>query len=75
MTQPNSTSDAMKPLRVSDKLAFARTQREIQNLEADGITYFQMFNAMADLFHQEKQPELSRLMAEAAYHCYQQDYD
>lgn len=75
MTQSDSTSDSVKKLQVPDKQAFLETQDAFQRLEADGITRFQMFNALADLFNREQQPELSKLMADAAYKCYQQGFD
>ncbi len=68
-------SSSVEQLAVSDRQAFLKTQDSFKKLEADGITRFQMFNALADLFNREQLPELSSLMADAAYQCYQEDFD
>ncbi|WP_346290548.1 hypothetical protein [Sphaerothrix gracilis] len=57
---------------LSDRRAFAETQRTVIQLEGTGVSDFQFFNALADLYHRRGRSELSAMMAEAAYHCYQQ---
>lgn len=53
--------------------AFAKTRRVFKELEAIGVSEFQMFNALADLYYERGQPEISELMAEAAYKCFQRE--
>jgi hypothetical protein len=53
--------------------AFTTTRKVFTELEAAGISDFQIFNALSDLFHQRGEPEISELMAEAAYRCFQKD--
>ena len=58
---------------LSTQEAFVATWRAYQDLEAMGISDFDIFNALADFFYRKQEPEISRLMAEAAYLCFQRD--
>lgn len=58
---------------LSTQEAFVATWRAYQDLEAMGISDFDIFNALADRFYRKNEPEISRLMAEAAYLCFQRD--
>lgn len=58
---------------VSSEQAFTQTVRVFKDLEAEGITNFQIFNALADLFYKRGRSDLSELMAEAAYRCFEQE--
>ncbi|MBD2091642.1 hypothetical protein H6F67_17505 [Microcoleus sp. FACHB-1515] len=58
---------------MSAEQAYTITVREFKSLEAQGITDFQIFNSLADLFHKRGRPDISELMAEAAYRCFDRD--
>ncbi|PSP03278.1 MAG: hypothetical protein BRC51_10355 [Cyanobacteria bacterium SW_12_48_29] len=49
------------------------TRRAFLELEGSGISDFEIFNALADLYYQRGEAEISQLMAEAAYKCFQRD--
>lgn len=66
----NSGQGNTKP---SDRRGFLETQRAFADLEGQGISDFNIFNALADLYHQRGESEVSRLMAEAAYQCFLRD--
>jgi len=69
--EQNSTVTAKSP--VSTPEAFVATHRAFTDLQAMGISDFDIFNALADFFYKRKEHEISRLMAEAAYQCFQRD--
>ncbi|MFE4104702.1 hypothetical protein [Almyronema epifaneia] len=71
-TLNSETPPAASQNGLSDRQAFAATQRAVLQLEGSGVSDFQFFNALADFYHRRGQSDLSALMAEAAYHCYQQ---
>ena len=58
---------------LSTKQAFLATRRAFKELEAKGASNFDIFNALADLFYERGEPEVSELMAEAAYKCFQKE--
>jgi hypothetical protein len=58
---------------VSAEQAFTSTVRAFKELEAAGISNFQIFNALADLFYKRGRPDVSELMSEAAYRCFQRE--
>jgi hypothetical protein len=60
-------SQAISQLALSDMEAFVSTRRAFRELEAMGVSEFQFFNALADLYHEKREPEISALLAEAAY--------
>lgn len=57
--------------QLSAKQAFIATRRAFQDLEASGASQFDIFNALADLFYERGESEISELMAEAAYRLFQ----
>lgn len=59
--------------QLSTKQAFLATRRAFQDLEAKGASNFDFFNALADLFYERGESEISELMAEAAYKCFQKE--
>ncbi|PSP19427.1 MAG: hypothetical protein BRC58_01240 [Cyanobacteria bacterium QS_8_64_29] len=61
------------PRSVSERDGMRMAQAAFRDLEGRGISAFEIFNALADLYHQRGDPELSQLMAEAAYRCFQRD--
>lgn len=58
---------------LSTKQAFLATRRAFNELEAQGASNFDIFNALSDLFYERGEPEVSELMAEAAYKCFQKE--
>lgn len=58
---------------VSAKQTFIATRRAFTDLEAMGASDFDIFNALSDLFYQRNRPDISELMAEAAYRIYQSE--
>lgn len=56
---------------ISQSEAFTVTKKTFTDLEARGISNFDIFNALADLFYGRGDPEISQLMADAAYKCFQ----
>lgn len=70
--QPQQEETA-KPLKVSDREAFSQAIKMFEELEAMGASDFQIFNGLADLFHTRGQSDVSELMAEAAYKCFQKN--
>lgn len=58
--------------KLTERQAFAATQKAFKNLEAQGASDFAIFNSLAELFHQRDRAKVSELLAEAAYECYQQ---
>ncbi|MBE9179067.1 hypothetical protein IQ268_10890 [Oculatella sp. LEGE 06141] len=79
MVESNSLGDggqnqsAVSERSVPAREAFVSTRKAFTDLEAAGITDFQIFNALADLFHERKMPDVSELMAEAAYRCFERE--
>jgi len=71
--QTGQNSAVIASSSVSTQEAFVATQRAFTDLEAMGISDFDIFNALADFFYKRKEPEISRLMAEAAYQCFQRE--
>jgi len=67
----NSAVSAGSP--VSTQEAFVATRKAFTDLQAMGISDFDIFNALADFFYKRKEPEISRLMAEAAYQCFRRE--
>ena len=63
--------DGTNDNQLSAKRAFIVTRRAFQDLEAAGASQFDIFNALADLFYERGEPEISELMAEAAYRVFQ----
>lgn len=56
---------------ISQSEAFTATKKTFTDLEARGISDFDIFNALADLFYSRGDSEISQLMADAAYKCFQ----
>lgn len=73
MATDASQNGAEQGSPLSTPEAFVATWRAYQDLEAMGISDFDIFNALADHFYRKDEPEISRLMAEAAYQCFQRD--
>lgn len=69
----NQPSESSIGSSMSAEQAYTITLREFKALEAQGITDFQIFNSLADLFHKRGRPDLSELMAEAAYRCFERE--
>ncbi|MGF1479129.1 MAG: hypothetical protein ACFB4I_06525 [Cyanophyceae cyanobacterium] len=67
----NPGCDEQAQFQLSTKQAFIATRRAFEELEAQGATNFDIFNALADLFYKRGEPEISALMAEAAYRFFQ----
>lgn len=67
------TLSAIASSGVSDREAFIRSRKMFQDLEAIGVSHFQIFNALAGLFYERGQTDVSKLMAEAAYQCFQRE--
>jgi hypothetical protein len=67
---PQINRDNQKIL--TDRQTFAAVQNAFKELEAQGASDFAIFNGLAELFYQRDCAEVSELLAEAAYHCYQQ---
>jgi hypothetical protein len=68
-----SCSDNQNSKYISAKHTFIATRRAFTELEAMGASDFDIFNALSDLFYQRNRPEISELMAEAAYRIYQSE--
>lgn len=58
---------------LSARQTFVETRRFIQKMEGMGASDFDIFNALSSFFHERGETEISSLMAEAAYHCYQKE--
>ncbi len=71
--QDEQNSAVIAEAPVSTQEAFVATHRAFTDLQAMGISDFDIFNALADFFYKRKEPEISRLMAEAAYQCFQRE--
>jgi hypothetical protein len=71
--QPNPAPDLPLGSPLSAEQAYTSAQQRFKDLEAQGITDFQIFNALADLFHKRGRPDISELMAEAAYRCFERE--
>ncbi|MBZ8182383.1 MAG: hypothetical protein SAL07_14790 [Oscillatoria sp. PMC 1051.18] len=67
----NPELKSVKNSPLSERQAWLETRRAILDLEAKGISDFVIFNALADLFHQRGEAEISHLLSEAAYRCYE----
>lgn len=77
MGASSSSQDGQYPAPARNKLstqeAFGATRKAFTDLEAMGISDFDIFNALADFFYQRQESEISRLMAEAAYQCFRRE--
>lgn len=72
-SQHPERKDGISYSPLSARQAFIATRRAFQDLEADGASQFDIFNALAGLFDERGEPEISELMAEAAYRVFQQN--
>jgi len=73
MSASSSSQEGQYPAtrtQLSTQEAFGATRKAFTDLEAMGISDFDIFNALADFFYQRREPEISRLMAEAAYQSF-----
>ena len=71
--EPSKPSIDSMSAEMSAEQAYTIAVREFKSLEAQGITDFQIFNSLADLFHKRGRPDVSELMAEAAYRCFERE--
>jgi hypothetical protein len=63
--------DQVTGTTISQAEAFAATKRAFTDLEAMGVSGFDIFNALADLFYSRGESEISQLLADTAYQCFQ----
>ena len=56
----------------SGKEAFLATRKAFTELEAE-VSDFEIFNALADLFYERGQGDISELLSEAAYRCFSRE--
>lgn len=74
MTEPDLSQNNGHQVRgttISQKEAFAATREAFRDLEAAGASDFDIFNALADLFYSRGDAEISQLLADVAYKCFQ----
>ncbi|MEC4991755.1 MAG: hypothetical protein SAJ37_23715 [Oscillatoria sp. PMC 1068.18] len=67
---PNPELNTVENSVLSERQSWIETRRAILDLEAKGISDFVIFNALAELFYQRGEAEISQLLSEAAYRCY-----
>jgi hypothetical protein len=60
------------PPQKSGKQAFLATRKVFTELETE-ISDFEIFNALADLFYERGQGDVSELLSEAAYRCFSRE--
>jgi hypothetical protein len=58
-------------LQLAESQTVLATQKAFEELEAIGASDINIFNALANLFYERGELELSVLMVEAAYQCFQ----
>lgn len=56
----------------SGKEAFLATRKAFTELETE-ISDFEIFNALADLFYERGQGDVSELLSEVAYRCFSRE--
>ncbi len=67
----NNGQDQVTGTTISQAEAFAATRKAFTDLEAMGASDFDIFNALADLFYSRGEAEISQLLADTAYKCFQ----
>lgn len=63
--------DRVMGTTISQSEAFTAAKKAFTDLEAMGISDFDIFNALADLFYSRGESEISQLLADTAYKCFQ----
>jgi hypothetical protein len=56
----------------SGKNAFLATRKAFSELETE-VSDFEIFNALADLFYERGQGDISELLSEVAYRCFSRE--